>query len=78
MRKLFTYLLRLTYNPYDEIPQPQPNETLDNYLLRSSHTTIDINIGSQKRTSHCITTWRNAQAQKVQKVFDEIYKKHAE
>jgi hypothetical protein len=76
MRKLFTYLLRLTYNPYEEIPQPNPNETLDAYILRSSKATIHIDIQSQKRTTLCHNAWNNNRKQRAKEVFIDIYNKH--
>ena len=76
MRKLLTYLLRLTYAPYEEIPQPNPNESMDAYILRCSIATIHINIKSKKRDSLLQLTWNNAKKQEVKKVFTQIYEKH--
>lgn len=76
IRKLLTYLLRLTYSPYEEIPQPRQNESLQSYLLRSGQATIHINIRSKKRDTVCLNTWRNAQNKEAAKVFCEIYNKH--
>lgn len=71
IKKLLTYLLRLTYLN-DEIPRPKPNEPKDAYLLRVGYMSIQHHT---KRISKAESTWRDTQAKEVNKTFCEIYNK---